>query len=209
MNARKIVAGAILAMPIILAASGLPQAMAETRTNVTAADHAPDVRAAFGADLTRKDLRAYVKEQTDRKEKRRAANYRSNRSSGVRSYGTQYSPNQAVARLRRWADEGRGGYHDQCLRLADDAYGGGARTSTAMAQWQRAVSAGVGHRSDRNPPVGAQMFWITSNPAGHIATYIGHGKVATNMPGGQIEIVDISVMDSWGPYQGWAAPYYR
>ena len=209
MDARKIVAGAILAMPIILAASGLPDAMAGSGTTVTSADPAPDVRAAFGADLTRKDLRAYVKEQTQRKQKRGTAGDRSNRSSGMRSYGTQYSPNEAVERLRQWADEGRGGYHDQCLRLADDAYGGGARTSTAMAQWQRAVSAGVGHRRDRNPPVGAQMFWMTSNPAGHIATYVGHGKVATNMPGGQIEIVDISAMDSWGPYQGWAAPYYR
>ena len=102
-----------------------------------------------------------------------------------------------------------GGYPDQCLRLADDAYGASARTTTALAQWGRAKSAGVAHPGSKDIPVGAHMFWQTSHPAGHIATYVGDGKVVTNMPGGSVEIVDWHELNEWGPYLGWANPYYR
>lgn len=129
---------------------------------------------------------------------------------GVRTYGTRFSSKQAVARLKQWAKQGVGGYPDQCLRLADDAYGAsGPRTTTALAQWSRARDAGLAQEGSRDIPVGAQMFWRTSHPAGHIATYVGGGKVVTNMPGGRVEIVDWHKLNEWGPYLGWAPPYYR
>ena len=108
----------------------------------------------------------------------------------------------------QWARQGRAGYRNGCLRLVDDAYGiRSGRTSTALRQWYRAARAGYGHRN-RMAPIGAQLFWRTSNPAGHIATYIGRGQVVTNMPSGRVKIVSWRSVDRWGPFLGWAEPYY-
>lgn len=131
-------------------------------------------------------------------------------SYAMRTRGTTYSPTKAADRLESWAKKGTRGYHNQCLRLADNAYQPkGGRTSTALSQWNRAKKHGFAHRKDRNPPIGAQMFWKTSNPAGHIATYVGNGKAVTNMPGGKVKKVNWKVMNKWGPYLGWAEPYYK
>ena len=128
----------------------------------------------------------------------------------MRTRGTTFSPQRAAARLEHWAKRGKSGYHNQCLRLADNAYQPkGGRTGTALSQWHRAKNHGFAHRKDRNPQVGAQMFWRTSNPAGHIATYVGNGKAVTNMPGGRVKKINWRVMNKWGPYLGWAEPYYR
>lgn len=144
--------------------------------------------------------------------KRAQAAARSSRAMGavaMRSKGTRFSPARAANRLENWADAGVSGYHNQCLRLADNAYQPkGNRTGTALQQWYRAKKHGYGHPGDRRPPVGAQMFWRTSNPAGHIATYVGNGKAVTNMPGGQVKEIDWHRMNKWGPYLGWAEPYY-
>jgi hypothetical protein len=127
----------------------------------------------------------------------------------IRTYGTTYTAKEAAARLISWARNGTGGYHNLCLKLADDAYGAkGPRTTTALAQWSRAQSAGVAHPGSKDIPVGAQMFWRTSHPAGHIAVYVGNGKVVSNVPGGALEIMDWQEINEWGPYLGWANPYY-
>ncbi len=140
----------------------------------------------------------------DARQLRRAA-----RSAVLRTYGTANTAEEAVALLKKWAREGVGGYPNQCLRLTDDAYRASARTTTALAQWSRAKEAGVAFPDSRDIPVGAHMFWRTDHPAGHIATYVGDGKVVTNMPGGSIKIVDWHKLNEWGPYLGWANPYYR
>lgn len=127
----------------------------------------------------------------------------------MQAHGTRFGPTKAADRLESWARKGVSGYHNQCLRLADNAYQPkSGRTSTALAQWHRAQKHGYAHKKDRNPPVGAQMFWRTSNPAGHIATYVGNGKAVTNMPGGKVKKINWRVMNKWGPYLGWADPYY-
>ena len=125
----------------------------------------------------------------------------------MRTRGTRYTPMTAVSRLMTWARQNRAGYHNGCLRLADNAYGANNRVSTALRQWYRARSAGYGH-ANRLAPIGAQLFWRTSNPAGHVATYVGRGKVVTNMPGGRVKVMPWSSIDRWGPYLGWAEPYY-
>ena len=173
----------------------------ETSPSAAVAMAAPSLEAAGGADF---DAAAAWQQKADARAAKRAA-----RSDGIRTYGTKFSANEAVARLLSWARSGMAGYPDQCLRLADDAYGAtGARTTTALAQWARAKAAGVGHPGSKDIPVGAQMFWETSNPAGHIAVYVGNGKVVTNVPGGALEIMDWHKINEWGPYQGWANPYY-
>lgn len=127
----------------------------------------------------------------------------------MRTKGVTYSPEKAADRLEGWAAKGVSGYHNRCLQLADNAYQPkGGRTSTALSQWKRAKAKGYAHPGDSKPPVGAQMFWRTSNPAGHIATYVGNGKAVTNMPGGTVKKIDWTNMNDWGPYLGWAEPYY-
>jgi hypothetical protein len=140
--------------------------------------------------------------------KRVRAGIRTSRAGmSMRAIGTRYTPLTAVSRLMSWARQGQRGYHNGCLRLADNAYGANNRVSTALRQWYRAKRAGYGH-VNRNAPVGAQLFWRTSNPAGHIATYVGRGRVVTNVPGGRVKVVRWSTLDRWGPYLGWAEPYY-
>lgn len=139
---------------------------------------------------------------------KRTAKRTSRAGVSLRTKGVRYSPTTAVFRLMNWARQGRSGYHNGCLRLADDAYGiRSGRTSTALRQWYRARRAGFGH-TNRMAPIGAQLFWRTSNPAGHVATYVGRGLVVTNVPGGRVKIVPWRALDRWGPYLGWAEPYY-
>lgn len=127
----------------------------------------------------------------------------------MRTRGVRYSPMTAVFRLTQWARKGRSGYRNGCLRLADDAYGvRSGRTSTALRQWYRSKRQGYGHRN-RRAPIGAQLFWRTSHPAGHVATYIGRGLVVTNVGSGRVRIMPWRSVDRWGPYLGWAEPYYR
>ncbi|MEI6624255.1 MAG: M23 family metallopeptidase, partial [Actinomycetes bacterium] len=127
----------------------------------------------------------------------------------VRTHGTTYTGLQAAQRLVKWAADPRTNPYDGlCLGLADDAYAPtGSRVPRAIDQWYRALAHGYAHPRDRTPPVGAQLFWWSQNDARHIATYVGGGKVVSNMPGG-VKVVNASELDSWGPYLGWADPYY-
>lgn len=166
-----------------------------------AATAAPSIQAAGNTNFI--EAAKWAKQDEVREAKRAA------RANGIRTYGTAFTAKEAANRLVSWARSGMGGYHNQCLRLADDAYGAtGGRTTTALAQWSRAKAAGVGHPNSKDIPVGAQMFWQTSHPAGHIAVYVGNGKVVSNVPGGAVEIMDWREINEWGPYLGWANPYY-
>jgi len=176
-------------------------ALPQTFPSAAAATAAPTMQVGGNTDFTA--AASWAKRDQIREAKRAA------RANGIRTYGTTFTAKEAAARLVSWARSGMGGYHNQCLRLADDAYGAkGARTTTALAQWARAKAAGVGHPGSKDIPVGAQMFWQTSHPAGHIAVYVGDGKVVTNVPGGAVEIMDWREINEWGPYLGWANPYY-
>lgn len=124
--------------------------------------------------------------------------------------GTTRSAEKAVHRLTQMADDKVGGYWGQCQRLADDAYmPRGPRVGSANEQWRRARLAGVAHADDPYPPIGAQMFWHTDNPAGHVATYVGDGKVVTNMSDGSVKAIAWERLNEWGPYLGWAPPFYK
>ena len=179
-----------------------PQTPALPASNISSVSAVGAPTLQVGGDTDFQQAAGWAKKDSIREQKRAA------RSAGLRTYGTANTAKQAVSTLKAWANQGMGGYPNLCLKLADDAYGGSNRTTTALAQWSRAKAAGVGHPDSRDIPVGAQMFWQTSHPAGHIATYVGDGKVVTNMPGGSVEIVDWHELNEWGPYLGWANPYY-
>jgi hypothetical protein len=128
----------------------------------------------------------------------------------MKPVGTTRGPRHAVEYLRGLAEAHVPGYYQQCLRLADDAYmPWGPRLPDALSQWRRVKAAGVHHPKDPEPPVGAQMFWDPGHPSGHVATYMGDGKVVTNMDDGTVGLVKWEKMDEWGPYLGWAPPYYE
>ena len=130
--------------------------------------------------------------------------------SALHPVGTTRSPARAVAYLLSLAQAHTTGYWGRCLTLADDAYmPRGPRLQTAFDQWYRAKDAGVAHPKDEDPPLGAQMFWDPGHYAGHIATYVGDGKAVTNMPDGSVRAIDWHRMNDWGPYLGWADPYYK
>mgnify|MGYP003800762077 CR=1 FL=1 len=140
--------------------------------------------------------------------KERAA--RISRAAAFDPVGTTRSPREAVAYLLRLAEQKTGGYWGQCLKLADDAYmPKGPRLGDAFAQWHRAKDAGVAYPKDEYPPLGAQMFWDPGHAAGHVATYVGDGKAVTNMPDGTVKAIEWRRMNHWGPYLGWADPYYK
>ena len=80
---------------------------------------------------------------------------------------------------------------------------------TSLEEWHRAKDAGVADPKDPDPPVGAQMFWDPGHYAGHIATYVGDGRAVTNMPDGSVKAIKWRSMNDWGPYLGWASPYYK
>ena len=130
--------------------------------------------------------------------------------SALEPVGTTRSPARAVAYLLSLAQDHTTGYWGRCLTLADDAYmPKGPRVQTAFEQWYRAKDAGVAHPKDPNPPLGAQMFWDPGHAAGHIATYVGDDKAVTNMPDGSVKAIKWREMNDWGPYLGWAGPYYK
>lgn len=135
---------------------------------------------------------------------------RVSRAAAFDPVGVTRTPEQAVVYLRKLAQARTGGYWSQCLKLADDAYmPRGPRVGTAFDQWYRAKEAGVAHPKDHYPPLGAQMFWDPGHSAGHIATYVGDGKAVTNMPDGSVKAIRWREMNDWGPYLGWADPYYK
>lgn len=123
--------------------------------------------------------------------------------------GTGRSALEALAWGMNWLGSG-GQYNGLCLGFVDDAYDpSGGRVGTAIAQWYRAKNAGFGHPGDRNPPVGAQVFWWSGVPARHIAIYAGGGMVlTTGANGGRVGLMSMEALDGWGPYLGWASAYY-
>lgn len=89
----------------------------------------------------------------------------------------------------------------------------GSGYATAHIQWYGMISKGVAHPGDRNPPVGALLFWsnggTTSNDFGHVATYVGSGLAVGNVSGGpggaNVYLHDADAPERWGQqYLGWS-----
>lgn len=128
--------------------------------------------------------------------------------------GAHNQPGRTGRDVVEWAMQyvGNGEWYDHlCLGFVDDAYDapGDARMPRAIDQWYRAENAGFAHPDDRTPPIGAQVFWWSGNPAKHIAIYAGDGMViTTGGDGARVAILSMDDMDAWGPYLGWAPGYY-
>lgn len=121
----------------------------------------------------------------------------------------------AVARALRLV--GGHGYYQLCARLAANIWGRPrAGYSSAAEQWHQMVAGDNAHRGDRQPPVGALVFWETGGPYGHVAVYVGNGRIVSNdigdhVPGdGGVYLVNFELIESqWNAtYLGWAPPIY-
>jgi hypothetical protein len=122
---------------------------------------------------------------------------------------------QAVARAMRLV--GSHGYYQLCARLAANVWGRPrAGYFSAAEQWRQMVATDNAHPRDRRPPAGALVFWEDGGPYGHVAVYVGDGRIVSNdigddVPGeGGVYLVDFGLIESkWGAtYLGWAPPIY-
>lgn len=122
----------------------------------------------------------------------------------------------AVARAR--ALVGSHGYYQLCARLAANIWGRlRAGYISAATQWNHMQLTGHAHLGDRNPPIGALLFWSTEGPYGHVAVYVGDGRIVSNdisddfSGEGGVYLVEVDAIERrWGAtYLGWAPPDYR
>nr|WP_238357227.1 CHAP domain-containing protein [Kribbella italica] len=112
---------------------------------------------------------------------------------------------------------GQRGYYQLCARLAANIWGRPrAGYASAAEQWSQMVASGNAH-VDRQPPVGALVFWDTGGLYGHVAVYVGDGRIVSNdindqVPGeGGVYLVDLTTIETeWNAtYLGWAPPIYQ
>lgn len=94
----------------------------------------------------------------------------------------------------------------------------GSFPRSANGQWQYMKSTNHAHPGDRNPPIGALLYYDTGSAAGHVAVYVGDNMVfsndildsGSNIEGG-VYITDASKIESvWNAtYLGWSEPFYN
>lgn len=104
---------------------------------------------------------------------------------------------------------------NKCDHLAGDIWGYAEASGyySAKTHWEAAVNAGIAKIKDREPPLGALLFWNSLNSDfGHVATYIGNGLVVTNSGGEFGSNVYIYYADWYEnngrDYWGWAPPVF-
>ncbi|MFZ2624377.1 MAG: hypothetical protein WAX29_03945 [Propionibacterium sp.] len=126
----------------------------------------------------------------------------------------QPNPNNCVAAIKKAyaMTQGECIWFRMCLAAVAVEYGKGSSGSySAQTHWNLLVSQGLAHAGDRNPPPGALVFWQGGN-WGHVALYVGGGKIVTNdlIRHGCIDVADFNAIESqWGfRYLGWTNPYF-
>ncbi|MER8267978.1 peptidase M23 [Streptomyces griseus] len=119
---------------------------------------------------------------------------------------------EAIRWARREAETGGNDWFRWCLRFVAAAYGRGSAGSRFAIGHYRSMPEEMKHDGDRNPPPGALMYWDTGGEAGHVALYVGDGKIASNdiRRAGYIDVVDATDIETqWSAtYLGWAPPYF-
>ncbi|WP_060880519.1 hypothetical protein [Streptomyces scabiei] len=123
------------------------------------------------------------------------------------------SVDEAIA----WAKKNSGSgsskeWYQRCLAFTAIVYGWNFSGVNYAIDHYSVVPKSMQHDGDRHPPAGALMYWDTGHRAGHIAVYLGDGKVASNdiMRPGYIDVVDAELFETkWGAkYIGWTPPVF-
>lgn len=122
---------------------------------------------------------------------------------------------RSVAEAIQWAMDHAGpnstaDWYRRCLAFTANLYGWSFSGVTYANDRYRVVPASMRHDGDRHPPPRALMYGGIGRGAGHIAVYLGGGKIAGNgiLRPGCIGIVDAGLIESkWGTkYIGWTPP---
>ncbi|MFF5924175.1 peptidase M23 [Streptomyces flavochromogenes] len=116
----------------------------------------------------------------------------------------QWAENEAATGGRDW--------FALCLAFVARVYGWSYSGVPYAIDHYREMPPVMKHDKDRNPPPGALMYWDTGKRAGHVAIYLGDGKIASNdiARPGYIDVVPATDIETkWGAtYLGWAPPYF-
>ena len=126
--------------------------------------------------------------------------------------GRSFAPNLCETQVEKaWNNDTAGVYYSAYRNSPDGSQPG---------DWLYQVAHGHAHPGDRNPPVGALLFWqVEANPAiadGHVAIYMGNNMVfSTDVlgPGHAYVVPDTAVEGSpWNlssTYLGWSDPVFH
>lgn len=118
----------------------------------------------------------------------------------------------AIAWAKNEADSGGGDWYRACLAFVARAYGWNFSGVNYAVDHYKEMPASMKHDGDRMPPPGALMYWDTGKRAGHVAIYIGDGKIASSdvLRPGYIDVVPATYIEKhWqATYLGWAPPYF-
>ncbi|MEO3976782.1 peptidase M23 [Streptomyces sp. CAU 1734] len=123
------------------------------------------------------------------------------------------SVEDAIAWARKNSGPGSSAdWYRRCLAFTAIVYGWNFSGVNYAIDHYTVVPKSMRHDRDRNPPAGALMYWDTGSRAGHIAVYLGDGKVASNdiTRPGYIDIVDAEAFETkWrARYIGWTPPHF-
>ncbi|MEU7153819.1 peptidase M23 [Streptomyces sp. NPDC045456] len=118
----------------------------------------------------------------------------------------------AIKWAKGQAENGSAEWYRACLAFVAQVYGWGYSGVPYAQDHYHQMPAAMKHDKARNPPPGALMYWDTGQRAGHVAVYLGGGKIASNdiLRPGYIDVVDATDIErKWGAtYLGWAPPYF-
>ncbi|MFJ3481690.1 NlpC/P60 family protein [Streptomyces microflavus] len=134
---------------------------------------------------------------------------------GAAGWPAQVKNPRSTAAAIKWAENETSGGKDwyrACLAFVAQAYGWSYSGVNYAIDHYKEMPANMKHDKDREPPPGALMYWDTGQRAGHVAIYLGNGKIASNdieRPG-YIDVVPATDIETkWGAtYLGWAPPYF-
>lgn len=124
---------------------------------------------------------------------------------------------RSVSEAISWAKNHSGAkstaeWHNMCLALTAVIYGWNASNVPHAIDHYTVVPASMRHDGDRRPPRGALMYWDTGHRSGHIAVYIGDGKIVSNdvKRNHYVDIVPADAPEKkWGArYVGWTPPVF-
>ncbi|GHH56218.1 peptidase M23 [Streptomyces candidus] len=122
------------------------------------------------------------------------------------------STEAAIAWAEKEAKNGGKDWYRACLAFVARVYGWSFSGVPYAIDHYREMPASMKHDKARNPPPGALMYWETGGRAGHVAVYLGNGKIASNdiRRPGYIDVVPATEVETkWGStYVGWAPPYF-
>lgn len=111
------------------------------------------------------------------------------------------APQGAIAWFQ--AHTGDTSYENLCERAVENAWGTAGVWPSASAHWEGAIAAGKAHPADGAPPLGAFVYWQTSQD-GHVGIADGHGGFFSSNVAGAVGHGD--TLSYFPGYLGWSNP---